>query len=113
MKKQLIEDIIQEYTESDDYKNHDFDHLDVAFIANKYSETILPKWINVVDRLPIKTNDLLGYSDYVLAYSNQLFGTYFISRYDHYDNTWAYDKGHDAKYNEITHWTPLLPPPAS
>lgn len=66
------------------------------------------KWISVNDKLPEITNQKLGYSDYVLAYSDSFdWGKWFISRYDHQDEMWQYDSGHDQTHNPISHWMPL------
>jgi len=69
------------------------------------------RWISVNDALPKQTNFDLGYSDEVLAFSDKLLGKTFVSRYDHQDETWGYERGHDAVYNQITHWMylPELP----
>lgn len=68
-------------------------------------------WIKVEDMLPEITNEKLGCSDEVLAYADNLYGKFFISRYDHEFETWEYERGHDATYNPITHWIPLPKPP--
>ena len=66
------------------------------------------KWISVKDGLPEIYNEKLGYSNHVLAYSDSFsWGKWFISRYDHQDETWAYESGHDQLHNPITHWIPI------
>lgn len=77
----------------------------------EYADQFKPKWIPVTERLPEEKQN--GYSDYVLGYSDTFRGVYFVIRYDYDSEQFLHEKGHDAQYNPITHWTPLLEQPTT
>jgi len=109
-------DIIEQHTQ-DKAKFENERHFPITSVVSmldEYAEQFKSKWIKVTERLPEIVNEELGYSDYVLAYSDSFtWGKWYISRYYHHSEMWEYEKGHDVTYNPISSWTPLPDAPES
>lgn len=99
MKTELIESIIKDYTKSDNFIEHEFDYLDVTFIAHDYSEAVKPKWIPVIERLPELNTDV-QVSDGI-----QVKQAWFGKRTKN-DEPWF-----RFTLIQVTHWQPLPEPP--